>query len=225
MTSSSQAITATALNSSPLARCIVPIRTRPPSACGLSVSVERPPARPPSPRVGPSKVAASERTKTPTSSGRTPPSSTDREPLADEGDLARLVLEVRMTGSGPLNTEIVPARLSSYAVDVPDLPRQQPVGAAADLVRRPVVDLQRRDRPRTSTPSAFQENGCWKIRWPRSPAKNSAVRAVRPPAPRGSAAAATPRSCASSTTTKSNGVVRLRRDVRRQPPEHARPRS
>ena len=26
-----------------------------------------------------------------------------------------------------------------------------------------------------STPSAFQENGCWKMRWPRSPAKNSAL--------------------------------------------------
>jgi hypothetical protein len=26
------------------------------------------------------------------------------------------------------------------------------------------------ERPRTSTPNAFQERGCWKIRWPRSPA-------------------------------------------------------
>ncbi len=27
-----------------------------------------------------------------------------------------------------------------------------------------------------STPSAFQEKGCWKMRWPRSPAKNRALR-------------------------------------------------
>ena len=38
-----------------------------------------------------------------------------------------------------------------------------------------------RERPRMSTPRDFQENGCWKIRWPRSPAKN---RALGRPAPR-----------------------------------------
>lgn len=27
------------------------------------------------------------------------------------------------------------------------------------------------ERPRTSTPAAFHEKGCWKILWPRSPAK------------------------------------------------------
>ena len=40
-----------------------------------------------------------------------------------------------------------------------------------------------RERPRMSTPRAFQEKGCWKMRWPRSPAKKSAL--GRPPPKRG----------------------------------------
>ena len=30
-----------------------------------------------------------------------------------------------------------------------------------------------------STPSAFQEKGCWKMRWPRSPEKNRPFSAYR----------------------------------------------
>ena len=57
-----------------------------------------------------------------------------------------------------------------------------------------------------STPSARQENGCWKIRCPRSPAKNSAF-GRSPPSAAKNRRCATPMSCASSTTTKSYGAA------------------
>ena len=42
-----------------------------------------------------------------------------------------------------------------------------------DLVRSAVIHLERGPTdPRTPTPRAFHENGGWKMRWPRSPAKN-----------------------------------------------------
>ena len=87
------------------------------------------------------------------------------------------------------------------AVDVGQLVAEQAVGLVADLVRRPVVDAQGRvERPRMSTPSAFHENGCWKMRWPRSPVKKRAFGRLPPSAAR-KRSWATLTSCASSTIT------------------------
>ena len=55
-----------------------------------------------------------------------------------------------------------------------------------------------------STPSDFHENGGWKIRCPRSPAKKSPLGRSAPRAAR-NRNWATLTSCASSTTTKSKG--------------------
>ena len=61
-----------------------------------------------------------------------------------------------------------------------------------------------KERPRTSRPSAFQEKGCWNIRWPRSPAKKRPSDLLPANILR-NRASATLRSWASSTTAKSKG--------------------
>ncbi len=63
-----------------------------------------------------------------------------------------------------------------------------------------------RERPRMSTPRDFQENGCSKIRWPRSPAKKRAL-GLSPPSAASSRRWAGLKSCASSTTAKSNTTL------------------
>ena len=78
------------------------------------------------------------------------------------------------------------------------------------------------ERPRTSTPSDFQENGCWKMRWPRSPAKNRPSGRPPPSAAR-KRSSATPRSCASSTTAKSKGACPSAAAVGGQSREDVRP--
>ena len=65
-----------------------------------------------------------------------------------------------------------------------------------------------RERPRISTPRAFQEKGCWKMRWPRSPAKKSAL-GRSPPRAAKNRRWATLMSCASSTTAKSKTTFLL----------------
>src|SRR5712692_804898 len=78
-----------------------------------------------------------------------------------------------------------------------------------------------RERPRISTPSAFQEKGGWKIRWPRSPAKNRRFGRSAPSAARN-------RNCATLTSWASsdNGEVKRRMAAfgkcRSQPAEQAR---
>jgi hypothetical protein len=63
-------------------------------------------------------------------------------------------------------------------------------------------------RPRISTPSDFHEKSCWKIRWPRSPAKKRALGRFPPNAAK-KRSCDTLMSCASSTTAKSNGGLWL----------------
>ena len=160
---------------------------------------------------------ASERTKTPISWGRTPSSTRVADPVADSLDLLVLVVERRgSSGGGPLKTETVPRRSSALPSTSAIARAEQAVGLRADLVRGAVVDAQGARAAADVDAERLPGERLLEDALAEVAGEEEGVRAVRRRARRGSAAAATLRSCASSTTAKSKGAFLLPGECVRQ---------
>ena len=206
MTSSSQAITATARNSSPLARCMVPMRPGRPVASTLSSSTaERQPA---------CFTAALARVELRRRSGRTRRSRAAARPRQPLGDPAADRLRSppparrrsRSSGARPVEhgDRAAPALARCRRRRPPR--RQQPVGLRSDLVRGAVVDAQRRRAPADVDAERLPRERLLEDPLAEVAGEEQGVRPAA--AERGQEAQlATPRSCASSTTAKSNGAA------------------
>ena len=74
-------------------------------------------------------------------------------------------------GFGTVENGYSAATILFVAVNVLHDLGQETISRPPDLMRRSVIDLERWTG-REIDAKAFHEKGCWKMRWPRSPAKN-----------------------------------------------------
>ena len=214
MTSSSQAMTATARNSRPLARCMVLMETWPP--VGLDVLVEdlERQARCLDGRPGAVELRGRAhehadlvrqrrpRSRAPRASRRRRRSPRPR--VSSDADRRRRAVEHR--------DRVAP--VLAVAVDVGDLGAEQAVGLLPDLVRGAVVDAQRARAAADVDAERLPGERLLEDALAEVAGEEQARSAGLPPRAARKRSWATPRSCASSTTTKSKGGAAVRSAMR-----------